>query len=82
MSQLDFLRSLRAMPNQVRATSDQLRVTHGEVVMTESQVAELRATVEASSKAQLEALRFLTRSVNELSARIDKLERRAADTTG
>jgi hypothetical protein len=38
--------------------------------------------VEASSEAQLEAVSFLTRSINEFSTRLEKLERVGDDTEG
>jgi hypothetical protein len=49
---------------------------------TAADLAELRATVEASSEAQLEAVSFLTRSINEFSTRLEKLERVGDDTEG
>ena len=52
------------------------------VVRTETQLSELRATVEATSAAQLEAVTFLTRSINEISSRLEKLERVGDDTEG
>jgi len=60
----------------------QLRTTQDTVVATAAQVAEVRATLEAASKAQLEALRFLTRSVNDLSARLDRLAQESEDAAG
>jgi prefoldin subunit 5 len=40
-----------------------------------SELRELTATFEAVSKAHLEALAFLTRSINEVGARLEQLER-------
>lgn len=74
MQQLDRLRSVRAIPSETHAT-------HAAVVATQSQLAELRSTIEASANAQLEAIRFLTRSVEELSARLARLERTGEDPT-
>jgi hypothetical protein len=52
------------------------------VVRTETGLTELRATVEASSAAQLEAVSFLTRSINEVNTRLEKLDRVGDDTEG
>jgi uncharacterized coiled-coil protein SlyX len=49
----------------------ELRTTLAEL---RTALAELRTTFESASKAQLEALRFQTRSLGELSDRVAKLE--------
>jgi hypothetical protein len=70
-----FLRRLATAVNPVKRV-------YQVVVRTETQLTELRATVEASSAAQLEAVSFLTRSINEISTRLEKLERVGDDTEG
>jgi hypothetical protein len=70
-----FLRRLATAVNPVKSV---YRV----VVRTETGLTELRATVEASSAAQLEAVSFLTRSINEVNTRLEKLDRVGDDTEG
>jgi type II secretory pathway predicted ATPase ExeA len=70
-----FLRRLASVANPVRRV-------HAVAVRTETQLAELHATVEASSAAQLEALSFLLRSMDEINRRLEKLERIGDHTEG
>jgi len=70
-----FLRRLATAVNPVKRV-------YQVVVRTETGLSELRATVEASSAAQLEAMSFLTRSMNEISTRLEKLDRAGDDTEG
>jgi hypothetical protein len=70
-----FLRRLVTAVNPVKRV-------YQVVVRTETGLTELRATVEASSAAQLEAVSFLTRSINEISTRLEKLDRFGDDTEG
>jgi hypothetical protein len=42
---------------------------------SQSKIDEMRAELEAAARAQIEALAFLTRSVNELNRRLGELER-------
>ena len=70
-----FLRRIATAVNPVKRV-------YQVVVRTETQLTELRATVDASSAAQLEAVSFLTRSINEISTRLEKLERVGDDAEG
>jgi len=66
-----FGRFLRRLASSVNPVKSVYRVA----VRTETQLAELRAIVEASSEAQLEAVSLLIRSINEINTRLEKLER-------
>lgn len=63
-----FVRALALTPHRVNHTLDLS-------ASTQSEVADLRATLDASSKAYLEGLAQLTRSVGELNARLERIER-------
>ena len=93
MSQLSriarFWRWARTVPDQLQSIHEAVTVSPAQVVtqqmMTDQIVtpmAEIHSAVEASSKAQLEAIRFLTRSINELSVRLAKLESAGEDKAG
>jgi hypothetical protein len=73
-----FAQRVAGAPSSLIQMRQLVAVTHDVVASTQTQLDELRATLEAVSKAHLEALAFLTRSTNEISARLEKLERAGA----
>jgi hypothetical protein len=75
-----IVRTIETALQQVDQTHERVDHTDRVVAAIETRVGEVWAAVEASSKAHLEALSFLTRSVNELSSRLDKLEHVGDDT--
>ena len=76
VSQLDrakrFLRWVPTVPRQ-------LSVTQESVHSANASLGELRAEIEAASKAQLEAMRFLTRAIDELGVRFERIEQAIGD---
>lgn len=83
MSQYERVERYLRWPSNVSHRLEQIRVAIvGAQEQLQAQLAELGATVEASAKAQMESLRFLTRSIDELSLRLDKLERVDDETKG
>jgi hypothetical protein len=76
------MKRLRRFLRRIATAVNPVKRVYQVVVRTETQLTELRATVEATSAAQLEAVSFLTRSINEINTRLEKLERGGDDTEG
>ena len=74
------LRRARRFARRLATAVNPVKRVHQAVLRSESRLADLQATVEASSAAQLEAVSLLIRSINEVNTRLEKLEQVGDDT--
>jgi phage shock protein A len=69
-----LVRRIATAAHQVEHTSQVVTTSEVQLAELRAAVEAMQATIEASFKAQLEAMSFLTRSINDLSTRLGKLE--------
>lgn len=75
-------RRIATAVHQVEHTDQVVTTSETQLAQLRETLEAIRATMEASFESELEALSFLTRSINDLSSRLGKLELAADDTEG